>query len=101
MATFKEIMSGIKSLLKEELNDTNLDLFTQVDAKLDELSESHNKTEEDLSSTKDKLIEVVKNTSFKDSEQEDNHGPTPDEPRDVDKALELSIKETLANRKGE
>ena len=100
MATFKELMSSLKSLLKEKLNDTNLELFTQVDAKLDELSDSHNKTEEDLSSTKDKLIEVVKNTSFKDSEAEN---PTPDteEAMDVDKALELSIKETLANRKGD
>ena len=99
MATFKELMSSIKTMLKESLNGENLDLFTKVDTELDKLSESHEKTENDLSETKDKLIEMVKSTSFKDSEPEDNHKDNTDEPMDIDKALELSIQETLANRK--
>lgn len=98
MATFKELMSGLKGLLKDKLNETNLELFTEVDKKLDELSESHTKTEEDLSATKDKLIEVVKNTAFKDSEPE-NPTDNTDAPMDIDTALQDAISETLANRK--
>ena len=99
MATFKELISQYKTLLKENLNDSNLELITRLDKGLDELSESHNKTEEDLSSTKDKLIEVVKNTSFKDdSEPLDPTASTQDEAMDIDKALELAIKEQLDKR---
>lgn len=99
MATFKELMSNIKGLLKDKLNDTNLELFTEVDKKLDELSESHNKTEEDLSTTKDKLIEVVKNTSFKDDREHNTSEDDTDDPMDVDKALETSIDEIIKARK--
>ena len=100
MATFKELISQYKALLKESLNDSNLDLITRLDKGLDELSESHTKTEEDLSSTKDKLIEVVKNTSFRDeSEPLDPNANTQDEVMDIDTALNSSIKEILAHRK--
>lgn len=96
MATFKELIAEYRTLLKENLNDTNLDLFTKLDKKLDQISELHNKTEEELSTTKDKLIEVVKNTSFKDdSEALDPNKDTQDEPLGIDEALELAIKEEL------
>jgi len=101
MATTKELIASLKSLLKDNLNDTNMDLFTKIDKGLDDISVAHEKTEEDLSITKDKLIEVVKNTAFKDSEPEDIKGNTQDEPMDIDSALENAISETLANRKGE
>ena len=101
MATFKELMSGIKGLLKEKLNNDNLELFTQVDAELDKLSESHEKTESDLSSTKDKLVEMVKSTSFKDSEPENTHKADTDEPMDIDTALDEAINETISTRNKE
>ena len=99
MATTKELIAGLKSLLKDNLNDTNMDLFTKIDKGLDDISVAHEKTEEDLSLTKDKLIEVVKSTAFKDSEPEDNRGTTQDEPMDIDKALELAIQETISQRR--
>lgn len=100
MATFKELIAQYKTLLKENLNDTNLDLITKLDKGLDELSDSHNKTEDDLSTTKDKLIEVVKNTSFKeDSEPYDKAiGNTQDEPMSIDEALKSAIEETIRQR---
>lgn len=98
MATFKEIMSGLKGLLKEKLNDTNLELFTEVDKQLDSLSESHNKTEEDLSHTKDKLIEVVKSTSFKNDEEQSQKKDDTEDPMTIDEALETSIDEVIAKR---
>lgn len=98
MATFKELVAQYKSLLKENLNDSNIDLITKLDKGLDELSDSHKKTEEDLSSTKDKIIEMVKATSFKDSEPE-NPTDNTDAPMDIDTALKESISEIIANRK--
>lgn len=96
MATFKELMSSMKDLLREHLQTDNLELFTKLDKQLDDISVAHNKTEEDLSETKDKLIEVVKNTSFKDdSEPATPKDDTEDVPMDVDKALELAIEEQL------
>lgn len=98
MATFKELIANYKALLKENLNDSNLDLITKLDKGLDELSEEHNKTEEDLSTTKDKLIEVVKDTSFKSDTAPEDPTRNTDAPMDIDSALESSINEILANR---
>ena len=100
MATFKELLSDLKQLLKDNLKDDNLDMITKIDKGLDGLSESHEQTEKDLSSTKDKLVEVVKSYSFKD----DSNATKPEEedtdiPMDVDKALDLAINETISARK--
>ena len=99
MESFKELMANLKELLKAKLNDENLELFTEVDKGLDKLSESHEKTESDLSSTKDKLIEVVKSTSFKDDREPNLPNDNTDDPMDIDKALETSIEETIKARK--
>lgn len=100
MATFKELIANAKAFLKESLNDTNLDLITKLDKQLDDLSVEHEKTEQDLVSTKDKLIEVVKTTSFKsDSEQDSNIPSDTDKPMDIDEALESAIQEQIKARK--
>ena len=99
MVTFKESMSRLKTLLKDKLSSDNLELFTEVDKGLDELSEAHTKTEEDLSSTKDKLVEVVKNTSFKDDSEPNDPNDNTDDPMDIDKALESAIDDTIKARK--
>lgn len=95
MANFKELVASIKGLLKDNLNDTNLDLITKVDKGIDELSVKYEETEKDLVNTKDKLIEVVKNTSFKDDSEANQNPAITDEPMDIDKALELAINEEL------
>lgn len=98
MANFKELVASIKGLLKDNLNDTNLDLITKVDKGIDELSVKYEETEKDLVNTKDKLIEVVKNTSFKDDSEANQSTADTDEPMDIDKALELAIQEQLNNK---
>lgn len=92
---FKTTLAELKETLKKGLTDTNLDLFTQIDKGLDSLSEEHSKVEKDLSDTKDKLIEVVKKTSFKAEENEHDRSNDTDEPMDLDEALDLSIQEEL------
>lgn len=95
MANFKELVASYKALLKDNLNDTNLDLITKLDKGIDELSVKYEETEKDLVNTKDKLIEVVKNTSFKDDSEANQNPANTDEPMDIDKALELAIQEQL------
>lgn len=92
---FKTTLAELKETLKKGLTDENLDLFTQIDKGLDSLSEEHSKVEKDLSDTKDKLIEVVKQTSFKGEEGEHDRSNDTDEPMDLDEALNLSIQEEL------
>ena len=96
---FKEILSGLKGYLKDNLKDDNVEMITRIDKELDSLSDEHSKTEKDLSSTKDKLIDVVKNTSFKDDNAKDTPEDDTDAPMDIDTALSESIKEIEDNRK--
>ena len=92
---FKTTLAELKETLKKGLTDSNLDLFTQIDKGLDSLSEEHSKVEKDLSDTKDKLIEVVKQTSFKAEESEHDRSNDTDTPMDLDEALNLAIQEEL------
>lgn len=95
---FKDLISNLKAVLKEKLDDKNLELFTQIDKDLDALTSEHEKTEKELSTTKDKLIEVVKNTSFK--KEEGDEPKDKDMPMDIDEALTESINEELKKKKG-
>ena len=96
---FKETLSGLKAYLKDNLKDDNVELITKIDKELDSLSDEHSKTEKDLSSTKDKLIDVVKNTSFKDDNVKETPEDKTNDPMDIDEALRESIKEIEDNRK--
>ena len=96
---FKDTLANLKSFLKEKLDDNNLELITKIDKELDSLSEEHNKTETSLAETKDKLIEVVKNTSFKgDSDVKPTPEADTDEPKDIDSILQEAIDEQIQNR---
>ena len=96
--TIKEIITSVKSLLKENLNDTNLEFITKLDKELDNISVEHEKTEKELVATKDKLIEVVKNTSFKDNSEPSTEPSNTNTPMSVDEALESAIEEVIQAR---
>lgn len=97
--TFKETISALKTMLKDSLNDSNVEFITKVDKELDNLSQTHEETEKELSKTKDKLIEIVKETSFKDETGPKLPQDHTDEVMSVDEALEASLNEIEANRK--
>ena len=99
MGKFQDAITLIKQILKDSLNDQNLDLITKLDKEIDNLSQTHEETEKELSSVKDKLIDVVKNTSFKDENGPKLPQDNTDEAMSVDEALEASLKEIEANRK--
>ena len=99
MGKFQDAITIIKQLLKDSLNDQNLDLITKLDKEIDNLSQTHEETEKELSSVKDKLIDVVKNTSFKDETGPKLPQDNTEQVMSVDEALEASLKEIEPNRK--
>jgi len=81
---FNDVMMNIKNILKDNLNDKNIDITKQIDEELDKLSGEHNKVTQELSSLKDRIIQDYKNTGFKvDPDKEE-----PDEELDEDEALD-------------
>ena len=95
---FNEIITSVKQLLKENLTAENTPLFTQIDRSIDNIVSAHKETEEKLSETQDKLLEVVKGTSFKTEPEPVNPEPEP-EALSIDKAFEVSFDEIQKSRK--
>ena len=99
--THAEIINALKETLKANLNDNNVKLFAEIDKSLDSLSDSHSKTEQELSSLKDDYIKVVKETSFVVDKVEDPNKGNTDKPLSVDEALQQAINEELKANKEE
>ncbi len=97
---FKDSMNRISNLLKDKiLTADNTDVIAELTQELDSLSDEHEKTEKELTSVKDKLVDVVKNTSFKKEEVEKEDKGETDEPMSIDEASDEALKEIFANRK--
>ena len=97
---FKDSMNRISNLLKDKiLNADNTEIIAELTQELDSLSDEHEKTEKELTSVKDKLVDVVKNTSFKKEEIDNQDKGETDEPMSIDDASEEALNEILANRR--
>lgn len=81
---FNDVMVNIKNILKDNLNDKNIDITKKIDEELDKLSGEHNKVTQELSSLKDRIIQDYKNTGFK----VDPGKQEPDEDLSEDEALD-------------
>ena len=97
--TFKEIINSVKDLLKEHLTADNTEFISKVDKELDNLSTTHEETEKELSSVKDKLVDVVKNTSFKKEDSQEEDVSDTKGAMSLDEAIESSLKEIQNQRK--
>lgn len=97
---FKDSMNRISNLLKDKiLTADNTEIIAELTQELDSLSDEHEKTEKELTSVKDKLVDVVKNTSFKKEEVDNQDKGETDEPMSIDEASEEALNEILANRR--
>ena len=97
---FKDSKNRIIDLLKDKiLTADNKDIIAEISKELDSLSDEHDKTETELTSVKDKLVDVVKNTSFKKEEIDNQDKGETDEPMSIDDASEEALNEILANRR--
>lgn len=94
MDNYSKLSDSFKELLKKNLTAENADMITQMSTKLDELNKEHEKTVEENSSLKNKIVDYVKNTTFKEQPKEDF-----DEPKSVDDVLADSVNKIISERK--
>ncbi len=99
MAKFNDIIGKVKQILKDNLTADNTELFTQIDKEVDNIVSAHKETEEKLSQTQDKLLEVVKGTSFKTESEQSKKDESTEEVVSIDEAFENGLNEIEANRK--
>ena len=99
MAKFNDIIDQVKQLLKDSLTAENTELITRIDKQVDNIVSAHKETEEKLSETQDKLLEVVKETSFKSESEPNQPEGTQQEILSVDKAFDDAFAEIESKRK--
>ena len=98
---FNEKVVEIKNYLKSNLNNDNTEFVTKLDKFVDEMAEEHKQTATKLSDTQEKLIEIVKTTSFK---VEGNPNDTPGDNQenkvlDIDSAFDKAFQDIEAGRR--
>ena len=99
MAKFNDIIDQVKQLLKDSLTAENTELITRIDKQVDNIVSAHKETEEKLSQTQDKLLEVVKETSFKSENEPNQPKGTQEETPSIDKAFDDAFAEIESKRK--
>ena len=92
---FNEAYDSYKKQLEGLLNADNTDTITNLVKGLDEIKELYEAQEKEVGALKDKLVDVVKNTTFKTE-------PKPiDEPdKSMDEIMADQLNEIIAKRKG-
>ena len=85
MSKFTDTIMKLKDGLKELLTAENTEAITSLDKELDTLVETHETSEKQLQEVKDKLVDVVKNTSFKGAPEDVTKT---EEPLTIDEAIE-------------
>ena len=101
MEKFNEVINSLKDYLKEHLTTENTEVFTHIDKELDKAVEGHSSMEKELSEIKDKLISVVKETSFKSEKPPVTATPeNEDTPLGIDDAMNEALTEIIEARKG-
>ena len=99
MAKFNDIIDEVKQLLKENLTPENTQLMTQLDKKVDSIVSAHKETEDKLSQTQDKLLEVVKETSFKSESEPNRPEETQEKILSIDEAFDDAFAQIESKRK--
>lgn len=94
MAKFEEKYNEFKEFLKGSLSADNVDFITNLSTHLEELNTEHKAVEEENGKLKDKIVEYVKGTTFKEPPKEEI-----DTDKSIDELLEEGIDNILKNRK--
>lgn len=98
MKTYGELIKNLKDNLNSLLTADNTDLITQAVSELDELSKLGDDKDKEILGLKDRIVDIVKNTSFAENpKSEEKH--LIEEPKDIDKAFEDGIAKIQENRR--
>lgn len=96
MTKFEELMNEVNDLLKENLTAENTESITKIKGKLDDLTKEHNLSVAENQKLKDKIVDVVKGTTFKETPKD----PIDDsQPKSFEEASKEALDNILKNRK--
>lgn len=97
MRKFEEIINELNESLKSVLTADNSDTMVKISGNLNELKERNNFLEGENLKLKDKIVDVIGNTHFKEKPEDEN----PNEPLSLDEAInkELENLEKGENKK--
>lgn len=97
---FNDVLTALKQLLKDNLTPDNTELMSRIDKGLDNIVVEHKATETKLNETQEKLLEIVKETSFKsESEPNDPNESAQDKILSIDEAFDDALMNIESNRK--
>ena len=96
---YKENVNNLKETLKSLLTDENTDVITKAVSQVDDLAKLHEEDSTQITHLKDRIVDIVKNTSFKDVSSDNKPDKLVDEPMDLDKALEENLAKIIKERK--
>lgn len=103
MIDFKKLMSEtktyLKSMLTKESSQEQIDSITEMDKKLDSLTEAYDQKAGELDDMKDRYIESVKNTGFKGSNSKDDSGIDQNK-KSIDDIMEEELDKIVAKQGG-
>lgn len=98
MGKHEDSIKNLKDTLNSLLNADNTETITKAVSELDELEKIHADDEKEKVELKDRIVNLVRNTSFKDEK-----GGTPqklvEEPKDMDASIKENVANIIKNRK--
>lgn len=97
MNKFDEKMNNIKEQLKSLLTADNTEQITKAVASLDELSNEYQASVNENSNLKNKIVEIVKGTTFKEQSKETD-SLEPEREVSLDEALKQAEQKILQER---
>ena len=95
MQKINEELNYLRSKLKDMLNADNTEAITDLSKHIDALENEAKAQETKVSELKDKLVDYVKNTSFKGAPEE----TIEDEHKSLDDILQENLAKIVNNRK--
>lgn len=87
MRKFEEIINELNESLKNVLTADNSDTMVKISGNLNELKERNNFLEGENLKLKDKIVDVIGNTHFKEEPTNENQ----DEPLSLDEAINKEL----------
>ena len=95
MKTFEEMYNDLKGQMEALLTADNTDTVTNLVKGLDNIKERYNAQEEEMKGLKDKMVDLVRNTTFaKEPESIETQ-----EPKSIDDLLVEGVNKIIKNRK--
>lgn len=95
---YRDRTKTLKDLLNSLLTADNTDTITRAVSELDELEKIHESDETEKLHLKDRIVDIVKNTSFKE-ENKVSESKLVEEPKDIDTALSENLAQIIKNRR--